>query len=234
VLLPLAALAGLAALGLARVLPADPPPDSSPRDESPGQPWGAPLAVVAGQLFLVVGTESALGGWMVAAYPTGGPLPPLVVGGGFWAAFLLGRAVAPALLRYLRESTLHAAALGVAGLGVSLVLAARSGTAIAAGALLAGLGLAPLFPLVVSSLTALVDQSRSRHAGAVFAVGGLGGAALPWLVGRLGESLGTLRLGFAVPLGAILVMGLLLGLHRFVDTGRAVAPSLPVPPAQGA
>ena len=234
VLLPLAGLAALAALGLSQVLPADPPPASSPGDRATGKPSGAPLAVAAGQLFLVVGTESALGGWMVAAYPEGGPLPPLMVGGGFWGAFLLGRGLAPALLRHLREGTLHAGALGVAGLGVTLVLLARSGTAIAAGALLAGLGLGPLFPLVVSSLTALVDESRWRHAGAVFAVGGLGGAALPWLVGRLGESLGVLRFGFAVPLLAILVMGLLLGLHRVVSTGRAGAPALPVPPAQGA
>ncbi|HEX6737415.1 MAG TPA: MFS transporter [Vicinamibacteria bacterium] len=214
VLLPLAAAAGTAAFLLARALPAqEPPPSTAAAGDAAGRASGVPLALAAAQLFLVVGIESALGGWMVAAYPEHGPLPPLVVGGAFWAAFILSRGLTPALLRPLSEGTLQALALAAAAAGVALVLLAASPGVIALGALLAGLGMGPVFPLVVSSLTALVDQSRFRHAGAVFAVGGLGGAALPWLVGRLGESLGALRLGFAVPLGAILAMGLLLGLR---------------------
>jgi fucose permease len=234
VLLPLAALAGTAALGLARALPAEAPPATGVAEGAAGRPSAVPLALTAAQLFLIVGTEAALGGWMVSAYPQQGPLPPLVVGGGFWAAFILSRGLAPVLLRALREGTLHAVSLATAGAGVALVLLGPSASVVALGALLAGLGLGPVFPLVVSSLTALVDESRSRHAGAVFAVGGLGGAALPWLLGRLGESLGALRLGFAVPLGAIVAMGVLLGLHRFVDGGRASAPALPARRTQGA
>jgi FHS family glucose/mannose:H+ symporter-like MFS transporter len=234
VLLPLATFSALAALGLFSLLPADAPRPARVADDRTGTATAGPLALAAGQLCLVCGTEAALGGWMVAAYPTDGPLPPLLVGGGFWAAFLAGRALAPALLRRWSESALHAATLAVAGAGVAIVLFAGSGTAIALGGLLAGLGMAPVFPLVVSSLTALIERSRSRHAGAVFAVGGLGGACLPWLAGRLGETMGSLRFGFAVPLGAIVVMALLLGLHRLVSAGHAAAPAMPLRRTQGA
>ena len=169
---------------------------------------------------------------MVAAYPADGPLPALLVGGGFWAAFLAGRAVAPALLRRWSESTLHAAALALAGVGAAVVTWGGSGTAVAIGGLLAGLGLAPVFPLVVATLTALIEASRSRYAGAVFAVGGLGGASLPWLTGRVGETMGALRYGFAVPLSAIAVMGLLLGLHHLLSASHRAA--LPLRRTQGA
>jgi fucose permease len=67
----------------------------------------------------------------------------------------------------------------------------------------------------------------------VFAVCGLGGATLPWLTGRVGETMGALRYGFAVPLSAIAVMGLLLGLHRFLSASHRAA-ALPLRRTQGA
>ena len=116
VLLPLAAIAGLTAIGLAVLLPADPPRVVAGEGMGAGVSGGL-LALSAAQLLLAVGTETAVGGWIVAVYPAGGPVPALLVGGGFWAAFLAGRAVAPVLLRRWSESALHAGALALAGLG---------------------------------------------------------------------------------------------------------------------
>jgi MFS transporter, FHS family, glucose/mannose:H+ symporter len=233
VLLPLAALAALAALSLAWTLSGDPAPREDARGAA-GRSIGSLLGLAAAQLFLAVGTEAAMGGWLVAAVVEQGRVPSLLVGGAFWAAFLLGRAVAPALLARVTEGALHATALVLAGTGVATLIVAESRLLLGLGSVLAGLGLSPVFPLVMSSLTVLVEASRSRLAGAVFAAGGLGGASLPWLLGRLGEAVGSLRLGFVVPLAAIVLMALLLGWQRLTSARVAGIPAAPLGGTQGA
>jgi MFS transporter, FHS family, glucose/mannose:H+ symporter len=233
VLLTLAVLAVAASWMLARGLVFDPPaPAAAPA--AAGRSSGALLALTAGQLFLAVGTEAAMGGWLVAAAADHGRLTSLLVGGAFWASFLIGRAVAPALLARVAEGTLHGAALVLAGAGVATLLAARSSALLGLGSVVAGLGLSPIFPLVMSTLTVLVEASRSRHAGAVFALGGLGGASLPWLMARVGEAAGALRLGFAVPLAAIVLMALLRARQRVAAARPAPVSAAPLGRAQGA
>lgn len=233
VLLPVAALAAAASLGLAWTLSADPPPREDAGAAAGRSTFGL-LGLAAAQLFLAVGTEAAMGGWLVAAVADLGRVPSLLVGGAFWASFLLGRALAPALLARVTEGAMHAAALALAGGGVATLIVAESRALLALGSVLAGLGLSPVFPLVMSALTVLVEASRSRLAGVVFAAGGLGGACLPWLLGRLGEAGGSLRLGFAVPLAAIVLMALLLGWHRLASARAAEMPAAPLGGAQGA
>jgi fucose permease len=77
-----------------------------------------------------------------------------------------------------------------------------------------GLGMAPLFPLTVSVLAAATAATRSRTAGWVLGCGGLGGAALPWLTGRLGGGPGALNHGFLVPLAGLAGLAALYGVRH--------------------
>lgn len=167
-------------------------------------------------LFLYVGAESAIGGWLVTLSDRVGgekSLASLLIGSGFWASLLVGRAVTPLLLRRLSEHELFRVALALAAAGTLAVLLAGSRTGVAAGAVAAGLGLAPIFPLTVSRI-ATETQGGSRRAGWVFIGSGLGGASLPWLTARVGGMVEELRHGLVVPIAALALLAVLARARR--------------------
>jgi fucose permease len=139
----------------------------------------------------------------------------MLVGSGFWGAILAGRASASVLLARVSEPALYKASLALAGAGTLTVLLADSRTGVAAGALAAGAGMAPLFPLTISLLTARTASTLSRGTGWVFACGGVGGAVLPWLAGQVTDGDAGLSRGFAVPLAGMALLAVLYALHRF-------------------
>ncbi len=180
------------------------------------------LAVVATMLFVYVGVENAVGGWLVTlSDELGGEraVVSLVIGSGFWGAILVGRAGTPWVLRHLSETALFRTCLALAAFGTLLLVLSGSRVAMASGAVATGLGMAPLFPLTVSILAAATAGTRSRTAGWVLACGGLGGAALPWLTGQVTGASGTLRHGFVVPLAGLIVLTALHGAQRSLDAG---------------
>jgi fucose permease len=71
-------------------------------------------------------------------------------------------------------------------------------------ATLSGLMMAPIFPLCLSKVLAIT--SRPSESKWVFAISGLGGAALPWMTGQIATLRGSLRTGLAVPLVAACIM----------------------------
>jgi FHS family glucose/mannose:H+ symporter-like MFS transporter len=214
----LAAAAAIAATVLARAVS---PSASlvSARGEQPPRIWGPRIFVVLGALlFLYVGTETTVGGWVVAlaAQVTGERTASLLVGAGFWGALLVGRGLAPILLRRVSEPQLHGFALALSGAGLLTLLLATSRSGITSGALLAGAGLAPLFPLIVSAVAGEAETAGSGPAGPVFAMAGLGAACVPWLAGHVADREGALRLGFLVPVGAVALMSAIsLAFHAF-------------------
>lgn len=179
------------------------------------------LGATALTLFLYVGSENAVGGWLITlADELAGhdALVSLLIGSGFWGAILAGRAAAPWILRRIDEDRLYTACLALAGAGTLALVTSRSTATVAAAAVAAGLGMAPIFPLAVSRLAAATASTHSRRSGWVLAFGGLGGAALPWLTGQATSAWGSLHLGLLVPLAGI---GLLATLHGARD---ALAP----------
>jgi fucose permease len=183
-------------------------------DELPAGRPARLAALYATLIFIYVGVENAIGGW-VAEYArrVGGgvteawALAPMA----FWTAQTGGRLLAPLALAAWRESIVLRGSLAIGGLGLATVLGlASSAGTVAAAAAVAGFGLAAVFPLLWNEVTRSIAPRLPGITGALFASGGFGGAVLPWVVGAVSSSAGSLRAGMLVPLIAIGAMFALL------------------------
>jgi MFS transporter, FHS family, glucose/mannose:H+ symporter len=189
--------------------------------------WRRWVVLILGSIFfLYVGTETATGGW-AASYArriltiegnTWAMMPSF-----FWAALLLGRVLAPLGLRRLSELTMARAGLGLAALGIIALHSATNETGLIIAMAVAGLGLSSVFPIAIAALSHEFGEAASRIAGLMFALAGLGGATLPWLVGYASTWYGSLRFGLSVPLCGCLAMLFLFVLlhHPLADTARS-------------
>lgn len=178
------------------------------------------LVVIAAIMFLYVGIENSVGGWLVSLadqFQAECAATSLWIGSGFWAALLASRAAAPLLLRRISEPALYGAGIALAAAGLLGLLLSGSQAGVAASAVAAGAGLAPLFPLTISFLADLTAADRSRNTGWAFALAGAGGAALPWLTGRLAGGADGLAAGFVAPIGGLALLAFLFGLLRWLS-----------------
>jgi fucose permease len=170
---------------------------------------------------LYVGVEASLGGW-VLSYVHRMDLTRDVFASAavscFWLSLLAGRALAPAILLRMLERRFLVWSLLIAWFGILLLLTSGSAGGVLVGASLAGLGLAPVFPLCVSMFLALSGQaSRTRW---LFAVSGVGGAVMPWLTGHVSARTGSLHAGLLVPLLAVAIMLGMLRVGQFASVNN--------------
>jgi MFS transporter, FHS family, glucose/mannose:H+ symporter len=186
---------------------------STARYDSPQKTAGHLRISLALLFFLYVGSENGVAGWL-ASYAKRIELSQSgsweVTPSVFWGALLAGRAAAVPALRWMFERTLLLTSLLIAAAGLLILIGASSGSGVVLGAAVAGLGHAPVFPLLVALLTHRFGRSSAEAAGPIFAVASLGGASLPWLVGFTSQCTGDLRIGLALPLAAVLVIGTFL------------------------
>jgi len=172
-----------------------------------------PLAFFALFLFLYVGTENALGGW-IATYAhrfNGTSLADAsLMVSLYWLALLGGRGLGSLALRILPERAVLFGGLLLALAALIHLLSPHGTTVVMADVAAAGMGFGPLFPIGISRMLGLVNDAR--RTGWVFALSATGGAALPLLTGQLSTRAGSLRVGFLVPctsLTAIFVLAVL-------------------------
>ena len=173
-------------------------------------PWKhSLLPIIAVLFFAYVGSENSVGGW-VASFArrigTGTSTFWTITPSFFWGALLLGRALAPLLLRRVHAAKLAAFGVTLASVGVIVLLLSKTMTPVVVGASLAGLGFSSVYPINVSLLSHWFGDVTGRVSGVIFAAGNLGGAVLPWIVGALSTKVGSLRAGLAVPLCGALGM----------------------------
>ncbi|HEX3659876.1 MAG TPA: MFS transporter [Acidobacteriaceae bacterium] len=187
-------------------------PSSIPARTSLAQDAGL-LAFFAVFLFLYVGAENTISGWITTyAHRFSGlslENASLLVSL-FWIALLTGRALGAAALRRLPERAVLLPSLVLALAAIAVLLEPHSTRVVLVAVALAGAGFGPVFPLGVARLLARVGDHRNT--GWVFAMCASGGAVLPWLAGLVSTHTGSLRLGFAVAVAAvaaILVLALL-------------------------
>lgn len=185
-------------------------------------------AVWLGGLFLClyVGVETSIGNWGFSLLTSGGTYTSRTAAwlvSGYWLGLTAGRFTLSRIAERLRldASTLSFACL--AGVLGSLLLAWLGGAAgSAAGLVLTGYFLGPLFPTTIAVVPRLVSGRLVPTAvGLLVGLSVLGGAAFPWLAGTLAQ-----WLGFGSLLPYTLALGVLL-----VASWWAVARRLAPPPA---
>lgn len=186
-----------------------------------------PLFVFGTAIFLYVGIENALGGWLPSyAVRTNPALHASSIALYFWIAELAGRILVTALMTLLGEATLYRICLALLILTQVLlcVKANISSTGIIALTALAALSLAPIYPLIVSFL--LGRTGNHARLGSLFAIASFGGATLPWLTGVFSTQFHSLRTGLIVPAaGAALLLFLSATLiAKPAQLSKAVAP----------
>ncbi len=175
------------------------------------------VATFSAMLFFYAGAESAIGGWVaehVRRIEGSGAgrqwtIAPMV----FWAALALGRLLTPLVLRGLAEPRVLVSALTVVLAASTLLVLAASVPVAFVAAGVAGLGLAPVFPITFVDLSRTLGQRRPGAVGPVYAMASIGSAVLPWLVGFCSTRFGTLRAGLVVPIGSAIAMMALTGIR---------------------
>ncbi len=163
--------------------------------------WTGLLLLVA--IFLSTGIEAAAGGWLTTyAERIRGTLTFTVRAGTcFWAGILVSRftqsvpKVAAASKRIL---LLLGPTLMISGL---ILLLFGNKAMISPGAFTLGLGIGPMYPLLLS-----YSLSAGEQRNLAFLIAGCGSSLLPFLTGEVSGAFGGLRNGLAVPLVGAVVM----------------------------
>jgi len=168
---------------------------------------------LAALFFLYVGSENAVAGWVGALtkrtnHGSGDlwALAPMF----FWGGMLAGRALVPLLPLRRGERALLARGLVLAAAAICVLAQTRTFAGIAIAATTTGIGFAPIFPILIAWLVKAFGE-RSRQIGTImFALAGMGGATMPWLVGLVSTRTGSLRAGLLVALAACVAMFVLV------------------------
>ncbi len=201
--LALAALAMFAAFAPLLRVPVRP----SPRPRATASSQLGTLAFFALFLFLYVGVENAVGGW-IATYAhrfSGFTLADssLTVSV-YWMALLAGRGLTSLALRTFSETAVLLPGLALSLAAVAVLIQPHAPATVLLAVVAAGIGFGPVFPLGVARM--LARLSDHRRTGWVFAMCAGGGAVLPWLTGLVSTASASLRVGFAVPVTALAVI----------------------------
>ena len=167
-----------------------------------------PLFIFGAAIFLYVGVENSLGGWLPSyAIRTDPSLHASSISIYFWVAELAGRILVTALMVLLGEAILYRICLALLILTqIALCVTEQiSSAGVITLTILAALSLAPLYPLIMSFL--LARTGHHARLGAIFAIASFGGATLPWLTGVFSTQFHGLRAGLLVPaVGTVLLL----------------------------
>lgn len=197
-----------------------PSPQAPPPKQEEGASARANSVVVllmALLLALYVGAEMSFGGWIfsyavtleLATETTAAYLTSL-----FWAGFTLGRLLAIPLARRLRPRAVLLSDLLLAAGGLILImLGAAVPLAIWLGTALVGLGLASVFPTVLT-LAERRMRITGRVTSAFFVGANVGAMTLPWLIGQLFTAIGPEMTMIAILVDLLLALLILLVLLR--------------------
>jgi FHS family glucose/mannose:H+ symporter-like MFS transporter len=169
----------------------------------------APWISLALLFLLYVGIEISIGGWVALdeKQMVGYNAAKMAAAPAFFYGFLLlGRFLLPVALKYFSQRSLSVGGLVLTTAGVALVAFAESPLVLHAGALLAGLGCGPQYPIYVTWLAARFKDDANWLAALFFGAAGIGSSLIPWLVGVVASQTHSLRFGFMLPLASALLM----------------------------
>jgi fucose permease len=166
--------------------------------------WGSrSLFVLAALFFLYVGTENSFGGWIASYAKSLGTIPlarSVMAPSFFYSALLVGRWLAPLILRRMDEVKLARSGILVACAGMAGLILSRAMPGVVSSAMVAGIGLSAVYPITIALLSREFGPAASRVGSVMFTMANLGGALLPWLVGYTSNWSGNLKVGLTAPL----------------------------------
>lgn len=148
--------------------------------------------------FVYTGAEVGVGQWAYTLLSEGRGMPAAVAGGwvaAYWAGLTAGRFLVSAVGNRVSASNTLNISVVTALVGVGILWWDPAGAGFA-GLPVAGIGLAAIFPTLVSLTPLRIGRDRStRMVGYQLAAASLGIATLPWILGLLAESQGLAVLG---------------------------------------
>jgi fucose permease len=162
----------------------------------------------AAVFFLYPGSETAVGGW-VGSYVTRmgwgtrmGSLMPAF----FWSALAIGRMVGSRVAHRWPEQRILQLGFACGALGVALLVWSPSLSLVILSTMITGLSFSTLYPVTVAKFSREFGVKARRLGALMFSLASLGPALLPWMVGRVSNVTGNLRIGLVVPLTATVIL----------------------------
>jgi fucose permease len=168
--------------------------------------------IFAAIFFLYPGAETAVGGWIgsyVSRLGSRGAAMASMMPAFFWSALTVGRALGTAFLRHFPERRVLRAGYGAGAAGIGMMLWAPSLPGVIGGALITGLSFATLYPITVARLSQRFGVAARSIGAIMFSLASVGPAVIPWMVGVISHSTGSLRAGLLLPLGATVILFLI-------------------------
>jgi fucose permease len=182
---------------------------------TPAHPVHVPIALAL-LFYLYIGTENGISGWAAEqAHRVGTGNAAVVMPMFFWAGLLSGRGISALILTRVKENLLVITGLVLSALGTTYLLLAASRSQVIVGVMLAGFGLASVYPIFISWLSKWYGERARRLGGVMFSLAAVGGATMPWTVGFISQQANSLRVGLSVPLfGCVAMIGVVALLRR--------------------
>ncbi len=165
--------------------------------------------VLSAIIFVYVGTESGIGGWVTTYAKRLSLFPPAGVGfaqSTFFGALMIGRFLAPVFLRRMKPWILVLLGLNVSSAGLALSVSVLAPAPVLAGLFIAGFGFAAVFPTTVATFSDRLGAEAIRLYGWIFPLGYVGAAAIPLAMGAASETFHALRYGMIVALACIFIL----------------------------
>jgi fucose permease len=166
----------------------------------------------AAVFFLYPGVEAAVGGWIgsyVSRLGSRGAAIASMMPAFFWSALTVGRVFGIAFLRHFSERRVLRAGYAAAAAGIGLMLWSSALPGVVGGVLITGLSFATLYPITVARLSQRFGVAARSIGAVMFSLAAVGPAVIPWMVGVISHSTGSLRAGLLLPLGATVILFLL-------------------------
>jgi fucose permease len=195
-------------------LSAKSPGATTAEQKTPAHPIHISLALAL-LFYLYIGTENGISGWAAEqAHRVGTGNASAVMPMFFWAGLLSGRGISALILARAKESWLVITGLLLSAVGTTWLLLAATRSQVILGVVLAGFGLASVYPIFISWLSKWYGERARRLGGVMFSLAALGGATMPWMVGFISQHANSLRVGLLVPLAGCVAMIVLVAVLR--------------------
>lgn len=198
------------------------------RFPEPKQPQGFPLrqaavllrdpvlVLLGVTLFFESGMEITVGGWTATYVNQELGLSPeraLYLLSLYWLGMTGARLASGWLLKRVSTVAVLLSSLGVAFAGALILIGARTTASAGAGTLLAGAGFAAVFPIILGYVGDRYERLSGTAFGVVLVMALMGGTALPYVTGVLGDAFG-LRPSLAIVPAGLVCVALIFGIAR--------------------